>query len=130
MISINKDKCTACGICGITCPRHIPETINRDGEKLTVISSERSNLCMECGHCEAVCPNHAIHVDKFTGEIFGPVPELNISENQLIDLIKHRRSIRRYKNKPVPREIIERIIEAVHQENYSTASGRSSLHIK
>jgi len=122
VLSIDKDKCTACGICGITCPRHIPETIKRESEKVTEISKERLNLCMECGHCEAVCPTHAIQVDKLAGEIFEPVPKLSLSESQLIDLMKHRRSIRRYKDKPVARDILDRILEAAHLAPTGTGS--------
>jgi nitroreductase/NAD-dependent dihydropyrimidine dehydrogenase PreA subunit len=122
MINIDKNKCTACGICGITCPRHIPEIIEQGNKNITVISKERLNLCMECGQCEAVCPTHAIRVDKLAGEIFEPVPELNLRENQLLDLMKHRRSVRRYKDKPVPRDILDRILEAVHLAPTGTGS--------
>jgi len=114
MITIDKDKCTACGICGITCPRHIPETIEQGNQKVTIISTERLNLCMVCGQCEAVCPAQAIHVDNLAGEIFKPVPKLDLKEGQLLDLLKHRRSVRRYKDKPVSREILDRILEAAH----------------
>ena len=33
MMKIDKEKCTDCGICGIICPRHIPETIGEKDEK-------------------------------------------------------------------------------------------------
>ncbi len=122
MISIDKDKCTACGICGLTCPRHIPETIEQGNRKVTIISTERLNLCMVCGQCEAVCPAQAIHVDKLSGEIFKPVPKLDLREDQLLDLLKHRRSVRRYKDKPVPRDVLDRIMEAVHLAPTGTGS--------
>jgi len=52
-VEINQDLCTNCGICGHVCPRHIPETIDKDNKKITMISSERIDLCMVCGHCVA-----------------------------------------------------------------------------
>ncbi len=70
MIQIEQEKCNVCGICGIVCPRHIPEIVKQENEKVTVISEERIHLCMECGHCEAVCPEFAIHVDKLKGQDF------------------------------------------------------------
>ena len=122
MIQINKEKCKACGICGSICPRHIPETIEQGNEKVTVISEERIHLCMECGHCEAACPNLAIHVEKLNGEHFNPIPKLDMSEDQLLGLLKHRRSVRRYKDKPVPRDILDRMLEAAHLAPTGTGS--------
>lgn len=114
MIQIENENCTACGICGTTCPRHIPEILIQGNKKINSLSKERLDLCMECGQCEAVCPNQAIHVDQFAGEFFAPAPELEINTKQFLDLLKHRRSVRRYKNKPVPRSLLEKILEAAH----------------
>ena len=124
MIQIDQDKCNDCGICGHLCPRHIPETVEQGNEKKTIISEKRIDLCMECGQCEAVCPNQAIHVTKLKGEDFDPVPTLDISDEQLLSLMKHRRSVRRYKDKPVSRDILERMLEAAHLA--PTGTGRRS----
>jgi nitroreductase/NAD-dependent dihydropyrimidine dehydrogenase PreA subunit len=127
MISIDKEKCTACGICGSICPRHIPETIKQGNTKETVISKERINLCMECGHCEAVCPSNAIHIDIFSGKPFEAVNKTNLTENQLLDLFKQRRSIRRYNNKSIPRDVLSRIISSA---NFApTGTGKQSTGV-
>lgn len=115
MINIDNKKCQACGICGFICPRHIIEIIADGDRKITSISKERIDLCMECGHCEAICPNNAIRVDRFEHEEFKPVTTLELKEDQLLSLLKQRRSVRRYRNKPLPRDILDRIIEGVHQ---------------
>jgi len=127
MIRIVQERCKACGICAHVCPRHIPETTERDGEKVTVVCQERIHLCMECGHCEAICPNSAIHVDGLNAEEFNPIQELDMDEKQLLTLMKQRRSVRRYQDKPVPREVTNRIIEAVHQA--PTGTGRSTTGV-
>ena len=44
MITINKDTCTACGICGDVCPRHIPETIVQNDEKITIKRKDLINV--------------------------------------------------------------------------------------
>lgn len=88
MIRIDQERCKACGICAHVCPRHIPETTERDGEKVTVVCQERIHLCMECGHCEAICPDSAIHVDGLNAEGFNPIQELDMDENQLLTLMK------------------------------------------
>jgi nitroreductase len=119
--------CRACGICGDVCPRHIPETID-DGEiKRTVISSQRVHLCIACGHCVAVCPHDGIQVDGRSSGEYAPVKELRMTDDQFLTLVQGRRSVRRYKNKPVPRGIIGRIIEAAHSA--PTASGKSSTGV-
>jgi nitroreductase/NAD-dependent dihydropyrimidine dehydrogenase PreA subunit len=127
MIIIDRERCKACGICGHTCPRHILVTIESDGVKTTVVSEERVDLCMECGHCEAVCPNSAIHLESFDGKEFAPVKDLEMDDDSLLTLMKQRRSIRRYKDKPVPRELLERIIEAAGAA--PTGTGQSTTGV-
>lgn len=124
-VTIDQDLCKACGICSHVCPRHVPVTIEDHNEKVTVISSERIGLCMECGHCVAVCPNGAIRVECFDEEKFAPVTPVDIDDNQLLSLMKQRRSVRRYRDKPVPREIIERILDAARSAPTGTA-GRTT----
>lgn len=129
IIRINQDLCKACGICGHVCPRHILVTIENDNKKITMISSERIGLCMECGHCAAICPNRAIQVECLNEEKFTPVKELDIDDNQLLSLMEQRRSVRRYKDKPVPREMINRIIDAAHRSPTGTGSRSTGVII-
>jgi nitroreductase/NAD-dependent dihydropyrimidine dehydrogenase PreA subunit len=127
MVRIKRDLCEACGICGDVCPRHIPVTIEENHRKTTIISAERIDLCMECGHCVAVCPNRAMKVGDLAEEEFTPVKETDVSEGVFLSLLRQRRSIRRYKDRPVPREIIDRIINAAHSA--PTGTGRMTTGI-
>lgn len=51
---IEKDECTACGICIDECP---VEAIS-EGEDFYTIDPD---LCTDCGACADVCPVEAIH---------------------------------------------------------------------
>ena len=122
VVTIDQDLCKACGICGEVCPRHIPETIVKQDEKVTIISPERIDLCMKCGHCVAVCPNNAIEVEGLNSEEFAPIKKPGINDTQLLSLMAQRRSVRRYRAKPVPQEIINRIIDAADTAPTGTAT--------
>ena len=124
MIHIDESTCKSCGLCGKVCPRHVTEVVEEDGGKRTVVAAERAELCMHCGHCVAVCPTNSIAVDGLETDAFGDLEPMEISNGQLLTLMRQRRSVRRYKDKPVPREVLDRIIEAVHAS--PTGAGRAS----
>ncbi len=127
IVNIDQNLCTSCGICGDICPRHIMETIRQNDEKVVVVSRERLHLCLKCGHCAAVCPSSAIQVDGLKSEEFIPFKESGIHSDQLLSLMAQRRSIRRYKNKPIPREIMHQIIDAAHKSPTGTASRSTGI---
>lgn len=127
VLNIDEKNCKACGICGSVCPRHIPETVELNGQKTTHISKERSGLCMECGHCMAVCPNSAIQVKAMSGHPFDLIKPLQTAPLDLLTLMKQRRSIRNYKQKPVPREVLEQILEAVQFSPTGTSSSTNGV---
>lgn len=127
MIYINNDKCTACGICGIVCPRHVLETVVEGDKKITRICDQRKELCLDCGQYIAVCQSDAIEIEVFNGQNFKSVQPLNISETDLLMLMEQRRSTRRYKDKPVPRKIFNRIMEACEKAPTGTASQSTGI---
>lgn len=127
MITIDMKKCVACGTCGTVCPRHILETTEDNGKTHTRSSQSREGLCMMCGHCMAVCPNDAIHVEGLNGDAFIPLQPLEILSDDLLTLMTQRRSVRRYQDKPVPRQTLDRIIAACCRA--PTGSGRSRTGI-
>jgi len=46
MIKIDQNLCNACGICSQVCPRHIPEMIDKDNEKIMKISKKTSRILL------------------------------------------------------------------------------------
>ena len=126
-ITINQDRCTDCGICGDVCPRHIPVTTENGDKKITTISSERIGLCMECVQCVSLCPHSAIEVGSLNHDKYARIDPHDIDEGQLLSLMKQRRSIRNYKDKLVPRQIINRMVDAAHSA--PTGTGRSTTGV-
>ncbi|MCC4766662.1 4Fe-4S dicluster domain-containing protein [Methanosarcina sp. DH1] len=111
LISFDVEKCTACGICSMICPVNII----MPGEKgAPSLPTEYEAFCTRCGHCEAVCPANAImaNYQSFPPEDDNASIE-QINPEQLKKYIQSRRSIRIFKNKPVEKEKIRDIFEAV-----------------
>ena len=110
-ITIDDEKCNRCGICIAECPERVIEMASK--ESLPTVTEFGKDLCIECGHCVAVCPEEAFNLDIMTAEQCSLAqPELLITLEQMEQHIRFRRSIRTYKKKPVPRDILERLIDA------------------
>lgn len=73
-------------------------------------------LCVRCGHCIAICPPEAI-LYKNAGEVytFDGTKKLEeiVSYDELMKILRMRRSIRVFKDKPVPKEKIEKVLETM-----------------
>ncbi|MBN1254263.1 MAG: nitroreductase family protein [Deltaproteobacteria bacterium] len=101
------ETCTGCGLCMEVCPSFVFELMDATAAVV------RGDWCIGCGHCGAVCPEEAIrHESAALGKGPRPGSELAITPEQLMLLIRERRSVRNYRRKPVPKKVLERIIEA------------------
>jgi nitroreductase/NAD-dependent dihydropyrimidine dehydrogenase PreA subunit len=102
-IYIDEELCTLCGQCVEVCLGKILE----QGED--IIDIAKPEWCNLCGHCVAICPVDAIRVGR---DEPAPLPkEKSITPEELMYLIRSRRSIRHYQKEPVPRETIEEVME-------------------
>lgn len=108
IIKIDKDLCICCGSCMDVCVGNVLE------ENSGTIKAYAPARCILCGHCKAVCPENAIEFQGLDSDEFSPLPEKNkiFSPDQLQTFFRSRRSIRKYKKRPVEKELIEKIIEA------------------
>ena len=108
MFQVNRDICIACKQCIKDCPTKV---ITLEEGKAEIHNDWG---CIKCGHCLAICPVFAISTDDYDmGEVIPYEKEkFEVDPDQLLRFIKFRRSVRRFKDKPVEKEKIEQIIEA------------------
>ncbi|MEM3486375.1 MAG: nitroreductase family protein, partial [Candidatus Methanomethyliaceae archaeon] len=82
-------------------------------------------VCNRCGHCVAVCPTGALKHSDIPVEDCPPIkPELIINDEQAVQFLRSRRSIRAYKDKPVEEGKIRRLIEITR---YAPTGGNGQL---
>lgn len=110
LFTIDEDKCNFCGMCVDECS---PRVIVQDGPQspphMIDIGEE---ACLRCGHCVAVCPYGAVSIDIMAPEQCEPLKRVRLpNAGQVELLLKSRRSIRAYRDQPVPREKLEKLID-------------------
>jgi nitroreductase/NAD-dependent dihydropyrimidine dehydrogenase PreA subunit len=110
ILTIDKDKCKKDGICAQECPVAIIRLDRDDGHPKMVPGGEP--MCLACGHCVAVCPHGAISHKLVPIEACPSIIEdLKVSPEQTVQLLRSRRSVRVYEDRPVEKEEIRRLIE-------------------
>ncbi len=113
LINVDESKCTRDGLCVKACPTAILKLKDKAAVPSAVADAEA--LCIRCGHCVAVCPVGALsHRDMDVGDCPSIIKERISGEDQVEQLLRTRRSIRSYKQKEAPREILARLIDLAH----------------
>ncbi len=111
LIQVDPDKCLRDGICAAVCPAQIISFSKEDG-KLPVLIDNAEKLCIRCGHCVAVCPEGALAHESMGPTDCPPVrEEFHVGDEIMEHLLRSRRSIRVYRDKPVPKQVLERLID-------------------
>ncbi|OGO30641.1 MAG: hypothetical protein A2Z29_11510 [Chloroflexi bacterium RBG_16_56_11] len=109
LITVDRDTCTQCGLCAAACPGGF-FLFKKGGYPRPIPQVE--NYCLRCGHCVAVCPSGSLAHREIPLESCPPLQKkLEATPEQVEQLIKGRRSIREYQDRPVPRETIIRLVD-------------------
>lgn len=107
-IKIAADRCVGCGRCARVCPSMVFEM---SGDGRPVVSAPEN--CIGCSHCVAACPVRAVGHDSFPPERIRPVDRSQLpSPEQLMLLMRARRSNRDLTKRAVPQEYIDRMLDA------------------
>jgi nitroreductase/ferredoxin len=110
LFRIDKKKCRRDGICVAECPVRIIEL--RDGSPVPEPVESAEDFCIRCGHCVAVCPHGAFAHAEIAVKDCAPVnKDLRLTVRHVEHFLRSRRSIRTYKEKPIEREKLQRLIE-------------------
>jgi len=110
---IDSETCSKCGVCATICP---DGTIEQTGDQFPSRNPARASLCAQCGQCMAACPSESItvgelsyHRDFFASDRSGEAMDYP----GLVGLAATRRAVRRFEDRPVPRELLEQVVAAV-----------------
>ena len=109
-VTIDPERCKKDGLCAMICP----DAVFQQDEKVTVpkINNEHMERCIACGQCMAICPQGAISHSEFPPTTIQAIPfEQMPTTEEVLTLLKTRRSIRAFREKSLTRETLETIIE-------------------
>lgn len=110
LLKIDENKCKKDGLCAAECPTAIIKL--EDKESLPQMVPGGEPFCLICGHCVAVCPHGALSHSRVSIDDCPPIKkELVITEEQTVQFLRSRRSIRFFKDKPVEKDKIQKLIE-------------------
>jgi nitroreductase/NAD-dependent dihydropyrimidine dehydrogenase PreA subunit len=108
--TVDSEKCNKDAICVMDCPTNVIQMDSPD--EVPRPTPDFEDYCLRCGHCIAVCPTGAFSLDWLNPDQCPPIrKELALTEQQVAQLLRRRRSIRNYKDQPVEREKLAKLLE-------------------
>ncbi len=121
-IDIERDTCTRCGRCVTTCPRKL---IVHKEDDVPVVGD--LSLCIACAHCVAVCEPEALRHSAVPRGGGAPLAgEFALTDGQLEQFLRRRRSIRRFKSAPVEPDKLDRLFDIARYA--PTGKNRQGVH--
>lgn len=119
MVTIDTELCVGCGKCVVDCVSG--RLVLRDGKAVY------RKRCIKCGHCVAICPVNAVSMPEYD---MADVEEydsahFDVEPERLLRLVKFRRSVREFVQRPVEKEKLRGIVNAGRSS--ATASNRQDF---
>jgi nitroreductase len=105
-ISIDEEKCNGCKFCVVRCPRCFSKADDK------IVGQADLLNCNICGHCIALCKPQAITHSLMEMNNFPKMnPDANFETSTFAQFIRNRRSHRHFKNKGIPQQDLETLID-------------------
>ena len=115
VVGINYEKCSVCKKCITDCTRSL---FKEDSSGKVIRLADEMNRCNFCGKCVAICKENAILWEGNWEDDVKSYPgvekyEENVSYKNLMQLLMAKRSVRQYKIKKIPQEVLKKVFEAM-----------------
>jgi nitroreductase/NAD-dependent dihydropyrimidine dehydrogenase PreA subunit len=123
LITYDSAKCARCGLCVKACPRQVLRQEAQDKIPEVVLP----DVCIFCGHCVSVCPKDAITLNRVDMSGFRPADSSSITPASMEMFLLSKRSTRFFKEKPLPREALDKLLEIAGKSASSSNSQRRSF---
>jgi ferredoxin len=125
--AINQETCIKCKLCIEVCPCNI---LGLNEKEEVYFISERETICLECGQCMAVCSTKSLQIGAFSydNDLFD-LPENRVGYDEWSNFLSTRRSIRNFKDKAVPKEIIQQIIHSIAFAPFGSAPNEVNITV-
>jgi nitroreductase/NAD-dependent dihydropyrimidine dehydrogenase PreA subunit len=123
---IDQQKCTQCKLCIEVCPCNI---IGLDENNEVNFIQEKEAICIKCGQCMAICRSSACYVNDLSYVNYNDMPKAGIHHKDFMDFLSTRRSTRNYSNKPVPKEVLDQVVESVSYAPFGAAPEKMHITI-
>ena len=108
-IRVDGASCIRCGRCVKVCPSQIFVQEKAGGP----VALSKPGNCIVCGHCVAACPTGAVLHAEFPSGRVHPVDYASMPTPAQVELLMAaRRSNRALSQRPVPQEMLDRIVAA------------------
>lgn len=122
MIRVNDSSCICCGRCVKVCPSQIFVQEKAGGD----VTLHKPENCIVCGHCVAACPTGSVEHAEFPAERVHAADYAAMPTPEQVELLLAvRRSNRALSKRPVPQEMLDRILAAA--DRAPTASNARQL---
>lgn len=124
---INNETCNKCGFCAAICPAR---AIDWEKDLYPQSNRQRAKICLECGQCMAVCRSQSIQINNLSYEQdFVELLPDKLEYPAFLNFLAARRSIRNFKNRPVPADILQKIVDAIAQAPMGFPPHKTALTI-
>ena len=105
MVVIDEERCTGCGTCVKDCVSH--NLVLEEGKARPL------DACFNCGHCVAICPQGASSIPEYPATcVEYDTDTFSVSTENLLNMVKFRRSIRDFQDRPVSMEDLHILMDA------------------